>query len=447
MVKKYYLRAQKLFTMRAKLTFLTLLFAVSSVVAQNESTVYNYYNSKIDEAVLAVNSPVVEDEAGETNPVYARLFTSPVLYKSVVKGAFANEDANDAADSEKLAMDDERAAVIDGVLMGLYREAPGKVHMTEDELRSEKMVAKVNNVVAVAPELKFAKINMPENVVGGMKTTVTKPNYWTTAGRVSLTFTQNFISGNWFQGGESAQAMLAEFDFDINYDDKDRITFKNHFDFDLGFSTSKADTLHSFRTNTDRLRLESTFGYKLIKNLDIAAKLKMETQSLPNYPVNSHDFISNFFAPFDANASVGLNYKPDLGDFKIEFYLAPLSAYNFRFVRFRDLAKDRFGFNEDEVSRRFRQDFGTQLVVTVPTYKLTSFLDVYSRLEYYTNYHRAFFQWETRFSAALSKYFTASLMLHGRFDDSVTLSTDEEVRKWGFWQFKELFTLGVAYSW
>jgi hypothetical protein len=91
---------------------------------------------------------------------------------------------------------------------------------------------------------------------------------------------------------------------------------------------------------------------------------------------------------------------------------------------------------------RARQDYGTQLVVTVPTYKLTSFLDVWSRLEYYTNYQRAFFQWETKFNMALSKYFTASLMLNARFDDSVVMHED-----WKYWQIKELFTLGVAYAW
>jgi hypothetical protein len=89
-----------------------------------------------------------------------------------------------------------------------------------------------------------------------------------------------------------------------------------------------------------------------------------------------------------------------------------------------------------------RHDYGTQLVVTVPTYKLTSFLDVYSRLEYYTNYSRVFFQWETKFNVALSKYFTASLMLNARFDDSVNPH-----ESWEYWQLKELFTLGVAYAW
>ena len=428
--------------MKTRLTlFLSALFIGSSLMAQDNSDVYDYFNSKIDEAVSA-SAVVDSDEVGDANPVYAKLFASPVLYQSVLKGACAGKET--AAESDVKAMDDEREALIDDMLVELYRTAPGMVHMTEAELRSEKSVP-THEVTVSAPVLNFKKLEIPTDVVGGMKTTVTKPNYWKFSGRTSLTFTQNFISQNWYQGGESNYAMLATIDLDMNYDDKDRITWTNHFDLDLGFATSQADTLHSFRTNTDKLRLESTFGYKIVKNLDLAAKLKVESQMLPNYPVNTQDFISNCLAPLDANASIGFNFKPNLGDFKLEVFLAPLSAYNFRYVHYERLAAS-LGVNENngfDVGRgRARHDYGTQLVVTVPTYKLTSFLDVYSRLEYYTNYHRAFFQWETKFNVALSKYFTASLMLNGRFDDSVGRHED-----WRYWQLKELFTLGVAYAW
>ena len=417
------------------------LCAFTAATAQDKTGVYDYFNAKIDEAVSAA-AVVEETGAEDANHVYARLFSSPVLYNSVIKGACAGKDA--VTESDIKAMDDEREAVIENMLVDLYRTAPSMVQMTEAELRSEKSVP-TQEVSVSAPALDFKKLDIPTDVAGGMKTTVTKPNYWKFSGRTSLTFTQNFISENWYQGGESNYAMLATIDLDMNYNDNDRISWTNHFDLDLGFATSQADTLHSFRTNTDKLRLESTFGYKIVKSLDLAAKLKVESQMLPNYPVNTHDFISNCLAPLDANASIGFNFKPNLGNFKLEVFLAPLSAYNFRYVHYNRLAGS-LGINDDngfDLGRgRARQDFGTQLVVTVPTYQLTSFLDVYSRLEYYTNYHRAFFQWETKFNVALSKYFTASLMLNARFDDSVNMHDE-----WKFWQLKELFTLGVAYAW
>ena len=431
-----------------KTKLLTLLFFVVSSFSAfaQESAVYDYFNNGIDELVAAASNVNADYEEEKTNHVYSKMFATPVLYESVLGKAFACEESEES-DSELLSMDDKRSAVIDELMLNVYSEYPTRVVMTEEELRNEQTHSDIDTETR-KPMLDLSNtIAIPEDVVGGMPTTVVKPNYWKFAGRTSLTFTQNFISPNWFQGGESNYAMLATIDLDMNYDNKDRITWTNHFDYDLGFATYPSDAYHTFKTNTDKLRIESTFGCKLVKNLDIAAKVKVETQSLPNYPSNEKDFISNFAAPLDANASVGLNYKPSIGNFKIEVFLAPLSAYNFRFVCYRNLARDRFGFNEKEVSRCFRQDYGTQLVVTIPTYKISSFLDVYSRLEYYTNYERVFFQWETKFNATLSKYFTASLMLHSRFDDSVILSTEEATKKWGFWQLKELFTLGVAYSW
>ena len=421
--------------MKAKLSFLLLsVVSFSSIKAQDHSEVYNYFNGKIDEAVQAASE--INDYADDVdaNPVYAKLFVSPVLYKDVVEEAFAGCETKECG-SDAISKDDEREVVIGDVLMGMYRDAPVLVEMTEEELRSEKSLP-AYEVAAKGPELKFTKLQIPEDIVGGMKTTVVKPNYWKFSGSTSLTFTQSFISDNWYQGGEkNYYAMLATIDLDLNYNDNNRISWTNHFDFDLGFATYQKDTKLGIRTNTDKLRLESTFGYKLVKSLDIAAKVKAETQSLPYY--NGDVMQSAFISPLDANASVGLNYKPNWGNFKIEFYLAPFSGYNFRYVYHDDLT-EAYGLGQ----MHYKQDFGTQLVITIPTYQLTSFLDVYSRLEYYTDYHRAFFQWETKFNVALSKYFTASLMLNTRFDDSVSRNDN-----WQYWQLKELFTLGVAYKW
>ena len=437
--------------MRTKLLLLLLVsFVVAGAKSQDNQEIVDYYNLKIDELVEKWQNVSVDYEEEKTNPVYAKVFTTPVLYNSVIDKAFDTEEQ--ACGSDLLAMDDKRGEVIDGLMLDVYKEAPALVEMTEDELRSEKSVmaseAKISSL-----NLEVGKVAVPEDVAGGIKTTVVKPNYWKFSGRTSLTFTQNFISPNWYQGGESNYAMLAEVDLDLNYDNKDRLSWTNHFDFDLGFATYPSDLYHKFKTNSDKIRLESTFGYKLVKNLDIAAKVKGETQTLPNYPSNSETFISDFAAPLDVNASIGLNYKPTFGDFKLEVYLAPISSYNFRYVRYEDLAYS-FGLPvEDGVQKLHRHDFGTQLVVTVPTYKLTSFLDVYSRLEYYlsgylTNNIQHFFQWETKFNVALSKYFTASLMLHTRFDSTMNLDAlTEEGKEWGKWQLKELFTLGVAYAW
>lgn len=424
--------------MKTRFLFLALfLLAQLQLVAQN-SAVYNYFDKGISRIVKESGSALPVDEE-KTNHVYSRLFSSLVLYDGVLSRAFSSPQEDSETGTIMLAMDEKRSGVIDNIMLDIYANHPEQVAMTEKDLRSEVLPSRdVPDMQRI--EYSRGNIHIPDNVSGGMATTVVKPNYWTTNGRIALKFTQNYISGNWFQGGESNNTMLGEFDFDLNYDDKDCITFKTHFDADLGFATTKADTLHSFKTNTDRLRIESTFGYKLVKNLDVAAKMKLETQSLPNYPANNPDFVSNFMAPFDANFSVGLNYKPSLKGLRLEIYFAPLSAYNYKFVRHGDLAS-RYGIRK---GRHHKEDFGTQLVVTVPTQKIFKIVDWYSRAEFYSNYARTFFQWENKFNISLNRYLTASLSLHARFDDSAPGLYDDEL---GYWQIKEFMTLGVEYSW
>lgn len=426
--------------MKTKLFLLLFMVPALHVQAQ-KSPVYDFFDKGID--AIAAEASVVNDDYEEekTNHVYSRMFSSPVLYGSVIEKAFSCMEQEGEAESEMLAMDDKRASVIDKLLLDVYTAHPEKIAMTEEQLLSENTHSEID-ADKKGLGISFSKplIGLPENVEGGMKTTVVKPNYWSTKGRIGLKFTQNYISGNWFQGGESNNTMLGEFDFDLNYDDKDRITFNTHFDVDLGFATTKADTLHSFKTNTDRLRIESTFGYKLVKNLDLSAKMKLESQSLPNYPTNSRDFVSNFMAPFDANFSIGLNYKPSWEKFRFEVYVAPLSAYNYRFVRYGNLTS-RYGIR---AGRHHKEDFGTQVVVTVPSQRIFGIVDWYSRAEYYTNYARAFFQWENKFDVSLNRYLTASLSVHARFDDSAPGLYDDE---YGYWQIKEFMTLGVTYSW
>ena len=277
-------------------------------------------------------------------------------------------------------------------------------------------------------------------MVGGLKTTVNKPSYWRVSGSFDLKFTQNYVSSNWSQGGENSRVMMATLVLNMNYDDKDRITFRNKFDANLGFTTVEGDTLHSFKTNNDKLRLESTLGYKLIKNFDITAKSKLETQMLPNYPSNSYNFVSKFMAPFDATFSVGINYKPQWKNISLSVFLAPLSAYNYKFVRYDNLVS-RYGIKE---GRHHREDFGTQLVVEVPSATFFKILNWWSRAEFYTNYARSFFSWENKFDIKLTRYFSVSMLVHTRFDDS---SPGLKDKKHGYWQLKEYMTMGFTYSW
>ena len=89
---------------------------------------------------------------------------------------------------------------------------------------------------------------------------VRKPNFWTFKTDLSLQFTQNYVSDNWYKGGESNNALLATVTIDANFNNKKKLSWDNKLEMRLGFQTSRDDSEHKFRTNTDFLRLTILLG-------------------------------------------------------------------------------------------------------------------------------------------------------------------------------------------
>ena len=115
--------------MKTKLFFFLLVsFVVFGAKAQESQEIVDYYNLKIDELVGKWQDISSDYDEEKTNPVYAKVFTSPVLYKSVIEKAFSTETDNET--TEPLSIDDQRSEVIDALMLDLYKSAPELVEMT-----------------------------------------------------------------------------------------------------------------------------------------------------------------------------------------------------------------------------------------------------------------------------------------------------------------------------
>lgn len=447
MLEMYYLRTKLTQTTMKHISFcLFFLVAAITMNAQNQDAVKKYFDKCLDELVADSrlsakdNKYTRADEEERTDPTYFRMFTPTVLYESTIKQGFNDGfDLTKQGDSE-IELYEHRQMMIDRLLLNVYKLRPDMVNITEADMRSLVTPAELEEKQrALLDEKKDKPLVIPDNVQGNLETKVVKPNYWRTSGSFSFSFTQNYFSGNWAQGGDNNKTLITILKLHLNYNDKKKISFENTFEAKLGFVTVSGDTLHNYKTNNDMLRLDSKFGYKILNNVNLSAKMTLQTQSMPNYPTNTRDFVSNFMAPFDANFSVGLDYKRSGKNWNLSVYFAPLSAYNYKFVRYGYLAS-RYGIR---VGRQHKEDFGTQIQ---PTFNATICKNVTlnSRMEYYTNYSRAYFNWENTFKMKINKYLDATLFMHGRFDDSSRgLYSDS----YGYWQFKEYMTLGLTYSW
>ena len=408
------------------------------------SSVKSFFSARLDSLVAKYDTLVIDSSESEeyTNPTFMRMFVRPTLYRSVLGGDYYKDIVfGEFAQGTRLGDDAERSSVIGGVLLNLYKNNPSRVWATEDELRKEVTANDVNTQQIsgiILPTIQ--PIEMPDNVQGDLATKVVKPNYWRTSGGFGINYTQNFFSDNWHRGGENTKTMLVVANFKLKYDDKKKVQFENNLEAKLGFYTAPSDTVHSVKTNQDLLRFTSKLNYKGMKNFYYTVQAQVWTQFLPFYDANQTNYRSNFMAPFNANFSFGIDFKPTISKGSLSVYLAPLSAYNYRFVRYGELAVAHYGIRE---GRHHYEDFGTKLEVNA-SLKLLKNFTWKTRFYYYTTYARVEHDWENTFSFSFNKYISAEMFIHSRFDDKArSLRSDD----YGYWQLYQNMMLGLSYTW
>ena len=97
------------------------------------------------------------------------------------------------------------ADAVDAALLNIYLNRPDLVSTTETELQKSGEIRKdvdapIENKVELVEKVEEPIFDMPEDVPTDVM--VQKPNFWTKKGDGFLQFMQNYVSGNWYKGGE-----------------------------------------------------------------------------------------------------------------------------------------------------------------------------------------------------------------------------------------------------
>ena len=360
---------------------------------------------------------------------YFRLFAPTTFYHSG-----ANKSLSFAPNTG-----DEVTDAVDQAMMSLYLRRPDLVKNNESRLREVGSIREdVNQELTQQVKLteKAAPVpDEPEAVPIGL--VVVKPNFWKFKGDCNLQFLQNFVSGNWYKGGESNYSAIGAVTLDLNYNDKDRITFENKLEMKLGFQTSRTDTVHKIKTNNDLIRLTSKLGLQAHKRWYYTLQLLAYTQFAQGYKANDEFVYSDFMSPFKLNVGIGMEYKVEALNKRLTGNLnfLPLS-FNFMYVG-REALISRNGIKGDHHTL---EDFGSQFTANLQ-WKITDQVTYKTRLYANTSYHRSLVEWENQFELKVSRYISANLFLYPRFDDSSVRDDDL-----GYFQFQEYSSLGVSYS-
>jgi hypothetical protein len=395
-------------------------------------------------AAVCVLSASAAQPNDTVNARLYRLFAPLTFYHAVSANMLALNSENNEVDD-----------AVDRALMNVYLNRPDLVEATETQL-AESGTLREDIAAPIEQKVELVEYVAPqpdEPEVAPAEVEVTKPKFWTLKADGYLQFMQNYISDNWYKGGESNYSALASLTVEANYDNKGKWKWDNKLEAKLGFLTSRSDSLHKFKSNEDLLRLTSKVGLQATKRWYYTLQLMAWTQFARGLKSNDHRTYSDFFSPFNLNAGLGMDYKVEAFDKKLTgtVNLSPI-ALNYRYVDRRNFPNKnaevvapedmswfptRHGLED---GKRYKLDPGSQLTADL-TWKLSETVTWKSRLWGFTSYHRAEVEWENTFQLKVSKYISANIFLYPRFDDGNAY--DEDL---GYWQFKEYTSIGLSYS-
>ena len=396
-------------------------------VAVKDSIWRESYADSLSRARMRIDSMKMDAEDSR----FSKLFTPLTFYRSPANHFLRlnpNAGVGDSLDVE-----------LDAALLDIYLRRPDLVKVTQRHLEEVGAPIVADNRVK-KPKRDVIEEAAPKAIepdAAPMDIVIFRPNFWTFAGDYYLQFLQNFVSSNWYKGGESNYSMLGRVTMQANYNNKQKVKWENKLEMRFGFQSSRSDSLHRYKTTEDLIRLTSKLGLQASKRWYYTLQLLTYTQFTHSYRSNDPTLYSDFLAPLNVNLSLGMDYSVDWQHHRLKgnIHLAPL-AYNMKYTRVRSLSS-RLGIEDN---RRVLNDFGSEFTVDL-SWTLMEDLTWRTRLYGYTTYERVELEWENTFVFQFNRFVSAQIFLYPRFDDGVARDSHH-----GYLQFKEYASIGFNFS-
>lgn len=359
-----------------------------------------------------------------------KLFVPLTFYKGISHNQFSLQSKGSSLVEREL----------DNALLNTYLNRPDLVTMTETQLESvnqiEAPVARENTQLeTIISQKEVQKVAEPE--LAPVNIVVKKPNFWKFSADTYFQLLQNYVSTNWYKGGESNYSMMSSLTLQANYNNKQKVKWDNKLELKLGMQTSRDDTVHSVKTSEDMIRYTSKLGIQASHWWYYTFQSIATTQFMKHYNSNSHTITADFFAPVTLSMSLGMDYNIEWFKKRLTgtVHMGPL-AYNMKYVN-REYLAARNGIDE---GRKVKNDYGSLVTIDLE-WKILNNLKWKTHIYGYTTYERTEFASENTFTFQFNKYISTNIFVYPRFDDS-TKRDDHH----GYWQYKEYMSMGFSYS-
>ena len=269
---------------------------------------------------------------------------------------------------------------------------------------------------------------------------------WSKGAKFQVHASQNYITSNWYKGGESNMAATFYAMGYFNYDNRSGLQWDNKAEWKLGLYGMASDSLRWLRVNEDLVRLNSKLGYKAFKNFYYTAEWDFQTSLFNTYKSNTYVRTSGPFSPMRMSLSAGMDYKYK----KVSVFVSPLS---YKLIYVADMRVKDGLLESDNIAHQVGITDGTRqsnqlgaLIRTDFDHDFNESIGMEVHFSFFGNYVGKIKGVEVGCELIgnfkINRFLSAKVTLYPRYD-STTIPTDGGKPKM---QFYELISLGFNYK-
>ncbi|MDR1730406.1 MAG: DUF3078 domain-containing protein [Prevotellaceae bacterium] len=263
--------------------------------------------------------------------------------------------------------------------------------------------------------------------------------YWKEKGVAGINLAQTSLS-YWAAGGERSFAADAMFNFNLDYK-RDRNFWQNRLELAYGINNSETK---GRRKTSDKIYLNSIYGYRIVKHWYLAAFVNFQTQFSKgsDYTIKEKNYISKFMAPGYLSAGPGIAWIPQI------WFSVTLSPVTWRGTFVLDENLSAGGAYGVKPGKRLLSECGAGLRIEFQRDIMTN-MNLYSRMEFFSDYshkpQNVDMYWDIQLNMKINRLFAANLSINLAYDDDVKFIM-EDGREKTHLQFKETLGVGLQYN-